>query len=235
MRPKIFPEGSNAGYDPVWDDIYESGHEQKAPWDMVVSFVYQNKPKNVENRDINILEVGCGTASNLRFFAAERFNVSGIDASRKAIDVARKYFSDKNLKSDLQVCSFDSLPYDNDGFDLVIDRAALVHTGTSVQLKAIDEIYRVLKPEGRFFYTPYADTHTSCLSGTKYEDDLTNDISGGTLQGVGHLRFMSQEDIKGFFPPDKWNILSMEYETRQEMSKDDPTMHSNWRVTVEKK
>lgn len=225
---------SNTGYDPVWDDIYASGHEQKAPWDNVVSFVYRNKPKDAENNNVQILEVGCGTASNLRFFAKEGFAVAGLDAAKTAIQCAQDFFKDHGLKGDLKVGSFDDLPFDDGAFDLVIDRAALTHVGISVQERAINEVHRVLKSDGKFLYTPYADTHHSCVSGEEFEDGLVKNISAGTLQNVGHMCFMSQDKIDTLFPKEQWSIETMEYEERYDVLSDNKERHAGWRVIARK-
>ena len=225
----------SSGFDPIWDKIYAFGHEQKAPWDMVVSFIFKNVPDDKKFENIKILEVGCGTASNLRFFAREGFQVFGIDASAKAIEVAKNYFKDQSLIGDLQVGSFDNLHYNDEVFDLVIDRAALVHTGTSVQKTAIAHIHRVLKPGGKFLYTPYADTHSSALSAQKGIDGLSINISSGLLQGVGHMRFVSRQDINEFFPQEFWSMQSIEYETRESLMEEVSNLHASWRVIVEKK
>ena len=39
----------------IWENIYQSGHEQRAPWDSVVSFVYRNKP-DVPNQQVKIFD-----------------------------------------------------------------------------------------------------------------------------------------------------------------------------------
>jgi len=225
---------SNTGYDPVWDDIYESGHEQKAPWDSVVSFVYRNKPKDTENKDVQVLEVGCGTASNLRFFAKEGFAVSGLDASKTAIQCAQDFFNEHNLNGDLQVGSFDQLSFEDRTFNLVIDRAALTHVGLSIQERTINEVHRVLKAGGKFLYTPYADTHASCVGGDLFEDGLVQNISAGTLQNVGHMCFMSRDKIEALFTPDKWSIESMEYEERHDVLNANKEIHAGWRVIARK-
>lgn len=218
----------------VWNDIYHDGHEQRAPWDSVVSFVYRNKPEK-ENKDVKILEVGCGTASNLRFFANEGFQVAGIDFSAKAIASAQLYFDTNSLSGDLSVGSFEELPYGDGEFDCVIDRAALTCASKSILVKAIAEIHRVLKPGGKMLYTPYADTHSSCVNGDAGEDGMTVNIKTGTVQGVGALCFANQEMIEEVFAGDKWKILSMEYETSQDMLQDpEHSLHSSWRVIVEK-
>lgn len=218
----------------VWDNIYESGHSQKAPWDVVVSYVYRNKPKEVANNNVKILEIGCGTASNLLFLAQQGFDVSGIDISSKAIDVAKERFSTQGLSADLNTGSFEKLDFADNSFDIVIDRAALTCVGKSLQQQALTEVSRVMKQGAKFLYTPYANTHSSCDG--QNEDGLVEDITKGTLQGVGSICFMNEEDIKNFFPDKEWQILSIEYETRQDiLKKETENFHASWRVIVEKK
>ncbi len=219
----------------VWNDLYEGGHEQRAPWDTVVSFIYRNKPQK-PNKEIKILEVGCGTASNLRFFAHQGFHVFGIDFSAEAIHKAKEYLKENKLLGDLPKGRFESLQFDDQTFDFVIDRAALTCVGHPTQQQAIHEIYRVLRSGGHFLFTPYADTHSSCKAGKLSDEGLTYDISAGTLQGVGHIRFLSKEDILSLFPEQNWSIISMEYETRQDILSDDHnSILSSWRVVVHKK
>ena len=75
----------------------------------------------------------------------------GIDASAKAIEV-KNYFKNK-FNWWFTGGSFDNLHYNDEVFDLVIDRAALVHTGTSVQALCA---YYQFKPGGKF------TLHTLC-------------------------------------------------------------------------
>lgn len=222
-------------YDTIWDSIYEDGHTQKAPWDSVVSFVYRHRPRERAITDTRLLEVGCGTASNLRFFAREGFQVWGIDGSSKAIEVAANFFAQDGVSGNLSVGDFTNLPYDDDSFDLAIDRAALTCCGRSGQIKAIREIHRCLQHGGKFLFTPYASTHSSRTFGTQGSDGLTLNISAGSLIGVGQICFASEDDIRSLLPDTHWNILSVEYQTSQNIM-DDPvtSLHASWRVIAQK-
>ncbi len=223
-------------FDPVWNDIYDGGHEQKAPWDSVISFVYRHRPRDVSASATRILEVGFGTASNLRFFAREGFQVAGIEGAIKAVEVAEAYFEEHGLVGDLRAGDYKTLPFDGECFHLAIDRAALVHSGLSTQKQAIEEIWRTLKPEGVFHYMPYADTHSSAQSGHAGYDGVTVNIQAGTLMNVGQLCFISEDNIHHLLPEHQWNIISLEYQTSEDFLKH-PTerVHSNWRVIARKK
>lgn len=223
-------------FDTSWEEKYQSGHQQRAPWDLAVSFVYRFRPKNQNIQDIRILEVGCGTAANLRFFAKEGFQVSGIDASKTAIEKAKLFFHEDGLTCDLRIGDFTKLDFENSQFDLVIDRASLTCVSAQQQKKAISEIHRVLKLGGHFLYNPYADTHSSRKFGTPHGEDLITNIDNGTLKGIGQIRFTAEKDFADFFPSDLWAVRMKLYETRQDMLADPETnFHSSWSIILEKR
>jgi ubiquinone/menaquinone biosynthesis C-methylase UbiE len=201
-------------FDPIWDHKYKKGHAEKYPWDSVVSFVFRHR-SNKPARETSILEIGCGTGANLWFAAREGFQVSGIDGSKYAIEYAKKRFKAEKLKGEFIVGNFLSLPYNRNSFDLIIDRAALACVGKSDIKKAIDDIHNILKPGGKFFFTPYSNKNASANSGIKKEDDLIVGISDGGLQGVGQLVFFSLNEVKKIFSKKKWEIVSLESVTKQ--------------------
>ena len=62
-----------------------------------------------------VLDVGCGSGEFCRLAAARGAVVSGIDAAEGMIDVARRQVT----AADLRVGAMESLPWDDDSFDLV--------------------------------------------------------------------------------------------------------------------
>lgn len=219
--------------DPIWDEKYSKGHAQRYPWDSVVSFVFRHAPKDKERHQIKILEVGFGTGSNLWFAAREGFQVAGIEGSRSGVEYAKKRFADEALNGDLRVGDFTALPFENNEFDLVIDRGALTCVGTESLKKALSEIHRILLPNGKFLFNPYADSHSSFLSGKLGADDVTIDISGGTLTGVGQIRFTSRREINQFLKTG-WKILSIQRKEFTDMTCDTSIIHAEWLVIAEK-
>lgn len=221
--------------DPIWEEIYSEGHTIRAPWDAAVSFIYSYMPRNVPRKEIKIMEVGCGPASNLWFAALEGFDVTGIDGSAAAIKQARQRFQQDGIKGTLEVGDFTELAFDDNSFDLLIDRGALTCAGTQAQKKAIQEAYRVLKPGGYFLYTPFADTHYSSQCGTKGPDDLILNINGGTVHGVGQLRFIAELEIPDFLPKTQWTIEAKEYHTYEDLAKPEQGLHSCWKIIAQKR
>jgi ubiquinone/menaquinone biosynthesis C-methylase UbiE len=99
-----------------------------------------------------VLEVGCATGT--LSLAAKRQagptgSVFGIDIIPGMIEVSRKKAAQANLEVVFQSGSIDNIPFPNDHFDVVICSFMIFHMSEKVRNKGIEEIFRVLKPEGR--------------------------------------------------------------------------------------
>jgi len=97
-----------------------------------------------------ILDVGCGNGRLLELFKDKDINYTGVDASEKLVDLARKKYPDNNF----MVADNLNLPFPDDNFDKVFS-VAVLHTIPSEELrkKAISELKRVLKPGGLLIAT----------------------------------------------------------------------------------
>ena len=94
-----------------------------------------------------VLEIGCGVGTDLVRFAKNGALCSAIDLTEFAIKTTKKHFELKNLKyEELLVADAEDLPFNDNTFDLVISFGVIHHT-PDIQ-KCVNEIYRVLKPEG---------------------------------------------------------------------------------------
>jgi len=95
----------------------------------------------------HILEIGCGSGSDLLEFARVSDNVHGIDITQKAIDTTQSRLSIENLSADLQVYSGKpALPFEDNSMDLVYSYGVLHHTPFMEDILA--DAHRILKPGG---------------------------------------------------------------------------------------
>jgi SAM-dependent methyltransferase len=223
-------------FDPIWEEgIYGQGqHLNRYPFDVVVSFVYRNYPRQKSRNECRILEIGCGAGNNLWFAAREGFQVAGIDGSRSAIAFARKRFADEGLVGDLRVGDYTDLPFLHDSFDLAIDRGSLTCCGLSAAQKAVSEVHRVLCPGGKFLCNPYSERHSSTRSGRPGPDGLTLGVSAGTLAGVGQLCFYGRSEIGALFAPGAWELRSVQHLEAVDELQAGHGVHAEWRVVAEK-
>lgn len=101
---------------------------------------------SVELKDKNLLDVGCGDGSDLLRFNNMGAISSGIEPSEEFIKLAKE----KNPDSIIEVGKGESLPFEDNSFDIVVSKYAM-QTSTNVP-KIFQEVARVLKPEGYFVF-----------------------------------------------------------------------------------
>lgn len=227
------PNAFIVSLDPVWEEKYSQGHTVKYPYDSVVTFVFRNAPRNLDRSQVHVLEVGSGTGNNLWFVAREGFQAYGIDGSRSAIDFALDFFKKEGLSADFKVGDFTKLPYEDNFFDLVIDRGSITCCGFSAGKKAIAEVLRVLKPGGKFFFNPYSENHSSFAAGEIDEEGAIQNIKAGTMVGVGQICFYGKRQAlealgKGFKVE---NIQKVEITDVTDAAN---SVHAEWRIISSK-
>ncbi len=95
------------------------------------------------------LEVGCGNGKNLLY--RPELKIKGIDICDKFVELC------KNKNLDVIQGDMIELPYDNNSFDFVFSIAALHHLNSKeLRSKAIQEMFRVCKPNGIIFVLVWA-------------------------------------------------------------------------------
>ena len=106
---------------------------------------------NYENK-MKILDICSGTGDIEGILLGKNydFDIIGVDFSDKMLDIARqKYFGKVNFKN----ADATNLPFDNDIFDIITMTFGLRNIQN--REKAIQEAYRVLKPNGQFLHLDF--------------------------------------------------------------------------------
>lgn len=98
-------------------------------------------------RGQSVLDVGCGVGNDLARFAQGGAHVFGIDLAPHSIDLAERNFSQRGLSGEFRVMNGEDLELEDDRFDVVYCHTVLHFTPHPARM--IDEIRRVLKPNGR--------------------------------------------------------------------------------------
>jgi len=101
----------------------------------------------------DLLEVGCGVGMDLVRFARGSANVTGIDLSKTAIELACKHFEQSEQNADLRVMNGECMQFADNSFDVVYAHGVLQYTADTGKMMA--EIHRVLKPGGEAIVMVY--------------------------------------------------------------------------------
>jgi SAM-dependent methyltransferase len=101
-----------------------------------------------------ILDLGCGTGRHLVYFAAEGFDVHGLDAAPEGIKIAKNWLEERNLNGNLTIHRMEEgFPFQDSFFDAIISIQAMHHNKLESIKFIVQEIERVIKPGGLIFIT----------------------------------------------------------------------------------
>ncbi|HEY6334045.1 MAG TPA: class I SAM-dependent methyltransferase, partial [Blastocatellia bacterium] len=91
-----------------------------------------------------VMEIGCGTGTDLIQFARAGAIVTGLDLTPRSIEIARKRFDIYGLPGEFLIGDAENLAFPDESFDGVYSFGVLHHTPKTE--KAVAEVYRILKP-----------------------------------------------------------------------------------------
>ena len=93
---------------------------------------------------LNVLDAACGEGYGSAMLARHAQSVQGVDVSSRAIEHARKRYSQENLQFNESDCT--ALPFEDDQFDCIVSFETIEHLERQEEMLA--EFRRVLKPSG---------------------------------------------------------------------------------------
>lgn len=100
-----------------------------------------------------LLEVGCGVGIDLVRFARAGANVTGIDLSAVAVDLARRNLALRGLPGTVQVMNGEKLVFEDNSYDFAYAHGVLQYTANPQQM--IGELHRVVRPGGQVVLMVY--------------------------------------------------------------------------------
>ena len=149
--------------------------------------------------DKKVYDLGCGIGRHTVFFASHGFQVCASDISIEAVKKTKEWLKKENLIAEVQQGLMTNINQPDGTFDLVISLNVIYHALRDDIIKAIEEVFRILKPGGYFHGTfltkkrnvSFTDENNIIL------DDQTIMIKGGIEDGIPHF-FSHTEDVLNF-------------------------------------
>ena len=182
-----------------WDEYYrkypldELGWELGKPRPLLVEFVEKGLIKAGK-----ALDLCCGAGTNTIYLAKKGFDVTAIDISPTAIEIAKKKTKQANVTIDFLVENFIDLPFEDKTFVFVFDMGCFHHVEVKDRGKFIAGVNRVLKENGLYMLTCFSYKNGQAwnhftrqqiidLFSPLFDIELLRQIS--SLEGDGVIRF----------------------------------------------
>ncbi|MBL4939630.1 MAG: class I SAM-dependent methyltransferase [Lutibacter sp.] len=103
-----------------------------------------------------IVDAGCGSGRNLKWFYQNDFEIYGTDVDEKRVDQCKTTYSTQ--KDHFRKAAIEEMPYKTNAFDHVICNAVLHFAKDDAHFKEMfSELIRILKPQGSLFIRMTSD------------------------------------------------------------------------------
>jgi cyclopropane fatty-acyl-phospholipid synthase-like methyltransferase len=143
-----------------WDEVYRQGGEGPYPWDLgrPRDFLVELVEKGMI-RGRRALDTCCGLGTNGLYLAEQGFEVTGIDISGKAVEIASRRAEEAGRAGSIQLHTrnFMDMGFQPEAFDFVLDVGCFHHVSTEDRLSFIANVHRVLIPGGRYLLMCFSD------------------------------------------------------------------------------
>jgi 2-polyprenyl-3-methyl-5-hydroxy-6-metoxy-1,4-benzoquinol methylase len=152
------------------DKIYREVPLEKIPW------VYETPPnllvELVNNSTIQpcrTLELGCGIGNYAIYLATKGFEVTGIDLSDRAIELAKQKAKRLNVNCKFLVADVTGDLSDvGGGFDFIYDWELLHHIFPEKRKRFLNNVYNLLNPGGTYLTVSFGEKDPSFGGVGKY-------------------------------------------------------------------
>jgi len=151
-------------------------------------------------KDGKILDLGAGVGGDSRYFASYGYRVTSTDISDEALHISQWESLNQKLQVDYMNLDLrNPFPLENESYDVVFSHAVLQYFDDKATQDIINEVCRVLVPEG-VFATLLKSKEDPLISQSVKVDEIFYKTPSGLLE-----RFFSTEEflkfIKGKFEP----------------------------------
>ena len=170
-----------------------------------------------------ILIPGFGYGRNAQLFNDNGFDVTGIEISKTAIDLAKKHYGDH---LNVYHGSVSAMPFDEEIYDGIFCYALIHLLNQSERIKLINDCFNQLRPNGYMVFV--------AISKSDFQYGAGNEISKDTFEtrhGVT-LFFYDSDSIKKEFG--KFGLIESKEINEPAMNVDNKPSRKFWQITCKK-
>lgn len=176
-------------------EIWENVGKQEMNLD--VNLVRCQKRIFPEGKGKRLLYIGFGEGQNLVYFAKQGFDCSGTELSSSRVRRVRQLLKKQGLSGTLKQVTSMELPFADNFFDVVVGWQSLYYNNREGFETILQEIHRVLKPDGDFLSSLLSPEHGLC--GTKVSENIYRPSNTKSQQEGVLFVPKNKQEIKKFY------------------------------------
>ena len=182
----------------AWEIIHSKSIYNEFPHSQTVSLF----STRFKNKNLSILELGCGSGNDQVFFRKNYSNVTGIDISISAIKNSKKLIKKNKIRNikNLIVMDIKDVKKIRKKFDIVYDYRTLSNLPNKFIKQFCIDVIKIIKPNGFFCFKLYSKKWI--------KDQRSKTYSIGKTKNVYFTSF-SKKEIYDFIPK-KFKIIKFE-------------------------
>lgn len=184
----------------IWNETYEKLEKEEIIYDNWLKMY----DKEIEKCKTPIIDLGCGRGNNILYLTQKGKEVIPCDYSKKAIENIKKNFPEIDIVKHFDMSK--GLPFESNFTDIIICDLSLHYFTEKITFEILNEIKRVLRPEGILFcrVNSINDINFGAGQGQELEKHLYLTKDGR------YKRFFDLDDIEKFFSD--WNKININEE-----------------------
>ncbi|MFR5876369.1 MAG: class I SAM-dependent methyltransferase [Eubacterium sp.] len=188
-----------------------------------------------KNKGFNsFLDLGCGLGRHSVFMAKKGFDVVAVDLSEVAVGKTKAWSDREDCNVKTIVSDFTNLPFSDNSFDCILAYNVIYHTDTKGFTDSLNEIKRILKPNGEIFLTlisknTYSYKHSNNYS--RIDDNTLLRNNSDTEINVPHF-YVDYEDIIKYFK--NWIFVNLPREWTDYSPKSENRFSTHWSLLLKK-
>jgi len=202
------------------DDVYKNMPLEDIPWnvetppELLVELVDSGKVQ-----PCRAIDLGCGAGNYAVYLAGRGFEVTGVDFSPTAIRIAKENAEKKGVKCNFFVADvIDKLDEVNQTWDFAYDWGLLHHISPERRQKYIENVHRILNPNGKYLSLCFNEKDTAFQGSGKHRKTALGSVlyfsCEDELRELFELYFQVIDlrtiEVSGKFVPHIFNYAFME-------------------------
>ncbi|MGO9903232.1 MAG: class I SAM-dependent methyltransferase [Solirubrobacteraceae bacterium] len=213
-----------------WDSLHEQARFRPSyPSEHVVRFLARRACVHLPWRQ-RALDIGVGGGRHTILLAKFGYAVDGVDISAEGIRQTQNVLAEDGVSAELRQASMGLLPFAPDTFDVVLSVGVFYYGTAAEGQAAIDEVRRVLKPNGEALVVMRTARDVRRGRGEALGDEayrlLTHDTNEyGTIQ-----HFLTEQAVRDAFA----GFSELQFELTETTFANRTARNSDWLISVRK-